>query len=610
MRGTCARSNGAASLIASAISNGAEREPSTAEVDGGLAALAKFGARRNPVAARVPAGIRRSIRRTKRRGGGGASRASRALRGDGRRAHRRRRARGLPRRAETDETTRRRVRRRDDASDGENDDASDENAFRESVSATETNASSHSFDSLLPALDPETDERRGGRLATGALTLSFLVGAAEDVVATRGGCAAAVDAPVGSYYPVRAYDRVAQEMARCGLDGVSREWLARAQWGPAGGSHAALDPRQFQAAADACVSESGFKSGTYRDARRHAVRADGARLRSIAEHFRRAESALLECRGGRRAYSAARTIGRHTRRVQRRPGSRRVPLRRIPGGKRRRAEPRKRRRAEPAARRAREADSESESVSVDADESVSVDADESVSVDADESVSVDADSNGASSGLSAWGAMGVGALAGAVVVAVAWAVNRACGGGGGGGAEKADAHTPRERGRQRRRRRFGEFGGWFRSAILPPPRGWFRRGPSARRGSRSGFRSGFRSRRFAATVLDPRGSRPGRVALLQTRDSESAVTPSPSPRRQPDRPSRRASARARARAQSRSRAPNREGTDTRGGGVSRGHRCADRVAARWGESDSSGPSAPPGTGSGTSPRGGDDPRAF
>ena len=68
--------------------------------------------------------------------------------------------------------------------------------FRESVSVTETNA-----DSLLPALDPETDERRGGRLATGASTLSFLVGAAEDVVATRGGCAAAVDAPVGSRAP-------------------------------------------------------------------------------------------------------------------------------------------------------------------------------------------------------------------------------------------------------------------------------------------------------------------------------------------------------------------------------------------------------------------------
>ena len=333
----------------------------------------------------------------------------------------------------------------DDASDGENDDASDENAFRESVSATETNASSHSFDSLLPALDPETDERRGGRLATGALTLSFLVGAAEDVVATRGGCAAAVDAPVGSYYPVRAYDRVAQEMARCGLDGVSREWLAR-EWGPAGGSHAfAATLDEFQAAADACVSESGFKSGTYRDARRHAVRADGARLLSIAEHFRRAESALLGCRGGRRAYSAA---GRLADTLE---GFRDVLeaggclYDESPAGNA--VEPSQENAVEPsqAARRAREADSESESVSVDADESVSVDADEIVSVDADESVSVDADSNGASSGLSAWGAMGVGALAGAVVVAVAWAVNRACGGGG-GGARKSRRAYARERG--------------------------------------------------------------------------------------------------------------------------------------------------------------------
>ena len=470
----------------------------------------------------------------------------------------------------------------DDASDGENDDASDENAFRESVSATETNASSHSFDSLLPALDPETDERRGGRLATGALTLSFLVGAAEDVVATRGGCAAAVDAPVGSYYPVRAYDRVAQEMARCGLDGVSREWLAR-EWGPAGGSHAfAATLDEFQAAADACVSESGSKSGTYRDARRHAVRADGARLRSIAEHFRRAESALLGCRGGRRAYSAA---GRLADTLE---GFRDVLeaggclYDESPAGNA--VEPSQENAVEPsqAARRAREADSESESVSVDADESVSVDADESVSVDADESVSVDADSNGASSGLSAWGAMGVGALAGAVVVAVAWAVNRACGGGGGGAREKADAHTRAKRGRRRRRRRFGEFGGWFRSAILPPPRGWFRRGPSARRGSRSGFRSGFRSRRFAATVLDPRGSRPGRVALLQTRDSETQslhlrarggnqTAPRGGRRRERGRGRSHGHARRIAKAQTRE-----------GGGVSRGHRCADRVATRVG----------------------------
>ena len=443
---------------------------------------------------------------------------------------------------------------------------------------------------MLPALDPETDERRGGRLATGALTLSFLVGAAEDVVATRGGCAAAVDAPVGSYYPVRAYDRVAQEMARCGLDGVSREWLAR-EWGPAGGSHAfAATLDEFQAAADACVSESGFKSGTYRDARRHAVRADGARLRSIAEHFRRAESALLGCRGGRRAYSAA---GRLADTLE---GFRDVLeaggclYDESPAGNA--VEPSQENAVEPsqAARRAREADSESESVSVDADESVSVDADESVSVDADESVSVDADesvsvdadSNGASSGLSAWGAMGVGALAGAVVVAVAWAVNRACGGGGGGARKKPTRIRARSEGD-------GGGGGASGSLAAGSARRFYRHLEAGSagdlplvedldRGSDRGSDRGA-SPRPSSTLA---GLVPGASLFFKpaTRKRSHSISEPAAATRPPLAAGRR---RERGRGRSHGHARRIAKAQTReGGGVSRGHRCADRVATRVG----------------------------
>ena len=55
VRGTCARSNGAASLIASAISNGAEREPSLGSSSTSAARETRARPRRNPVAARVPA---------------------------------------------------------------------------------------------------------------------------------------------------------------------------------------------------------------------------------------------------------------------------------------------------------------------------------------------------------------------------------------------------------------------------------------------------------------------------------------------------------------------------------------------------------------------------
>ena len=73
---------------------------------------------------------------------------------------------------------------------------------------------------LAPELDPETESPHGSRLATGTALLSYLVGAIEDTLATAGGCAKARDATVGVYYPVPAYDRVAQEMAQCGLDAM------------------------------------------------------------------------------------------------------------------------------------------------------------------------------------------------------------------------------------------------------------------------------------------------------------------------------------------------------------------------------------------------------
>ena len=249
-----------------------------------------------------------------------------------------------------------------------------------------------------------------------------------------------------------------------------------------------------------------------------------------------------------------------------------------------------------AARRARpRADSESENVFVDADENVSVDA-----------------ASGASSGLSAWGAMGVGALAGAVVVAVAWAVNRACGGGGGGGgARKSRRAYARE---ARATAAAAALRGVWRLVPLGDSTAISRLVPPGT----------FRSSRISIGVpigvpieaLRRDRPRPSRVSSRARRSSSNprlgnAVTPSPSPRRQPDRPSRRASARARARAQSRSRAPNREGTDTRAEEAFRVDIDAPTAWRReWGESDSSGPSAPPGTGLGTSPRGGDDPRAF
>lgn len=48
------------------------------------------------------------------------------------------------------------------------------------------------------------------------------MGAMEDTLATAEGCAKSELATMGVYYPMAAYDRVAQEMAQCGLDSMVR----------------------------------------------------------------------------------------------------------------------------------------------------------------------------------------------------------------------------------------------------------------------------------------------------------------------------------------------------------------------------------------------------
>lgn len=54
--------------------------------------------------------------------------------------------------------------------------------------------------------------------SSGTALLSYLVGAAEDTLVAAEGCAKSEGASVGVFYPVPAYDRIAQEMAQCGLD--------------------------------------------------------------------------------------------------------------------------------------------------------------------------------------------------------------------------------------------------------------------------------------------------------------------------------------------------------------------------------------------------------
>ena len=204
----------------------------------------------------------------------------------------------------------------------------------------------------------------------------------------------------------------------------------------------------------------------------------------------------------------------------------------------------------------------------------------------------------------------MGALAGAVVVAVAWAVNRACGGGGGGARKKPTRIRARSE---------GDGGGSGASGSLAAgsARRFYRHLEAGSagdlplvedldRGSDRGSDRGA-SPRPSSTLA---GLVPGASLFFKpaTRKRSHSISEPAAATRPPLAAGVGASAGA--------------GAVTVTRAESRRHRHAREEAFRvdidaptawrreWGESDSSGPSAPPGTGSGTSPRGGDDPRAF
>ena len=65
--------------------------------------------------------------------------------------------------------------------------------------------------SLAPAMDDEADAPPGSRLATATALVSFLAGAAEDVLVADRGCERARESSsTGAYYPVPVFDRIAQ----------------------------------------------------------------------------------------------------------------------------------------------------------------------------------------------------------------------------------------------------------------------------------------------------------------------------------------------------------------------------------------------------------------
>ena len=102
--------------------------------------------------------------------------------------------------------------------------------------------------SLAPAMDDEADAPPGSRLATATALVSFLAGAAEDVLVADRGCERARESSsTGAYYPVPVFDGIAQELAQCGVgDAYGRAWL-RARY-PNGGT-AGLASRLDQVAA-------------------------------------------------------------------------------------------------------------------------------------------------------------------------------------------------------------------------------------------------------------------------------------------------------------------------------------------------------------------------
>lgn len=205
-----------------------------------------------------------------------------------------------------------------------------ERALREANDATQClhtistpASSSPETVTIAPALDPDTDGARAARLATGTALLSYLVGAIEDTLTTDKGCAKAEHSIKSVYYPTAAYDRIAQEMAQCGLESLGREWMAAHFYG-GGSASLARQLDNAQAAVEQCRrttpaafnapgnSSSSSAATTGPGGRRATtglatpfIRVDENGLLSTMRHFRDIETALLGCRGGRSYYSAA-----------------------------------------------------------------------------------------------------------------------------------------------------------------------------------------------------------------------------------------------------------------------------------------------------------------
>ena len=159
--------------------------------------------------------------------------------------------------------------------------------------------------SLAPAMDDEADAPPGSRLATATALVSFLAGAAEDVLVADRGCERARESSsTGAYYPVPVFDRIAQELAQCGVgDAYGRAWLrARYPNGGTAGLASRLD--QVAAAVDAC--EGSSDGADVKDAQSPPLtRVDLDALAATIRRFRSADAAMFGCRRGAYAHSAA-----------------------------------------------------------------------------------------------------------------------------------------------------------------------------------------------------------------------------------------------------------------------------------------------------------------
>ena len=157
---------------------------------------------------------------------------------------------------------------------------------------------------LEPRMDDETDAPPNARLATATALLSFLAGAAEDVLTTSRGCERAGEsARMGAFYPIPAFDRIAQELSQCGLgDTYGREWLwANYPGQGTAGLAAKLD--EVRAAAGACEVSTAAKATGSKET--SLVRVDLDALTATIDHFRSADAAMFGCRRGNTGDSAA-----------------------------------------------------------------------------------------------------------------------------------------------------------------------------------------------------------------------------------------------------------------------------------------------------------------